>query len=128
MEKLEFFREDYSTLDGTGVHDYIYVIDLAEGHVAALDNLSEGIYIYNLGIGKGTSVLELMRVSEESRGITIPYEIVNRRHGDIAECYADVSKVKSEHGWMAKRDLLFICGDAWCFENSEMINNRNLRI
>jgi UDP-glucose 4-epimerase len=117
-EKLRVFGNDYPTVDGTGVRDYIHVMDLAEGHVAALDNLTEGVHIYNLGTGRGTSVLELVKAFEEANGIEIPYEIVDRRPGDIAECYADVSKAKRELGWTAKRDLIAMCRDAWRFERS----------
>lgn len=105
-------------MDGTGVRDYIHVEDLAEGHVAALENLSEGIHVYNLGTGKGTSVLELVKAFEEANGIEVPYEIVDRRPGDIASCYAGVSKAKRELGWTAKRDLIMMCRDAWRFESN----------
>jgi UDP-glucose 4-epimerase len=83
LEKLRVFGNDYPTVDGTGVRDYIHVVDLAEGHVAALENLSAGVHIYNLGIGKGTSVLESVKAFEEANGIEVPYEIVDRRPGDI---------------------------------------------
>lgn len=117
LEKLRVFGNDYPTVDGTGVRDYIHVVDLAEGHVAALENLTTGVHVYNLGTGKGTSVLELVKAFEEANGIEIPYEIVDRRPGDIAKCYANVSKAKNELGWMAKRDLQAMCRDAWRFEN-----------
>jgi UDP-glucose 4-epimerase len=81
LEKLRVFGNDYPTVDGTGVRDYIHVLDLAEGHVAELENLIEGVHVYNLGTGKGTSVLELVNASEEANGIEIPYEIVDRRPG-----------------------------------------------
>jgi len=116
LEKLRVFGNDYPTVDGTGVRDYIHVMDLAEGHVAALDNLTEGVHIYNLGTGQGTSVLQLVKAFEEANGIEVPYEIVVRRPGDIAECYADASKAKRELGWTAKRDLVAMCRDAWRFE------------
>ncbi|WP_462410353.1 UDP-glucose 4-epimerase GalE [Neobacillus sp. Marseille-QA0830] len=118
LEKLRIFGSDYPTVDGTGVRDYIHVMDLAEGHVAALDNLTEGVHIYNLGTGQGTSVLELVKAFEEANGIEILYEIVNRRLGDIAKCYADVSKAQKELGWEAKRDILTMCRDAWLFEKN----------
>ncbi|MED4378685.1 UDP-glucose 4-epimerase GalE [Schinkia azotoformans] len=118
LEKLRVFGNDYSTVDGTGVRDYIHVVDLAEGHVAALDNLTEGVHIYNLGTGQGTSVLELVKAFEEANGIKVPYEIVDRRPGDIAECYADASKAKRELGWVAKRDIIAMCRDAWRFERN----------
>ena len=102
----------------TGVRDYIHVMDLAEGHVAALNNLKKGFHIYNLGTGQGTSVLELIKAFEEVNNIRIPYEIVNRRPGDIAVCYADVSKARRELGWYAKRDIFTMCKDAWRFEKN----------
>nr|WP_106783616.1 UDP-glucose 4-epimerase GalE [Lysinibacillus timonensis] len=118
LVKLRIFGDDYQTLDGTGVRDYIHVMDLAEGHVAALEKLTEGVHIYNLGTGKGTSVLELVKAFEEANNIEIPYEIVDRRLGDIASCYADASKAKQELGWTAKRDLITMCRDAWRFEKN----------
>jgi UDP-glucose 4-epimerase len=118
LEKLRVFGNDYPTVDGTGVRDYIHVMDLAEGHVAALDHLTEGVHIYNLGTGRGTSVLELVKAFEEANGIEVPYEIVDRRPGDIAECYADASKAKHELGWTAKRDIISMCRDAWRFEKN----------
>ena len=118
LEKLRVFGNDYLTVDGTGVRDYIHVMDLAEGHVAALDHLTEGVHIYNLGTGQGTSVLELVKAFEEANGIEVPYEIVARRPGDIAECYADASKAERELGWTAKRDIISMCRDAWRFEKN----------
>lgn len=118
LEKLRVFGNDYSTVDGTGVRDYIHVVDLAEGHVAALENLNEGVHIYNLGTGKGTSVLELVKAFEEANDIEVPYEIVDRRPGDIASCYADASKAERKLGWIAKRDLITMCRDAWRFEKN----------
>lgn len=118
LDKLRVFGNDYPTVDGTGVRDYIHVVDLAEGHVAALENLTEGVHVYNLGTGKGTSVLELVKAFEEANGIEIPYEIVERRSGDIASCYADASKAERELGWIAKRDLIAMCQDAWRFEKN----------
>ncbi|WP_139991080.1 UDP-glucose 4-epimerase GalE [Paenibacillus paridis] len=116
LEKLRVFGNDYPTVDGTGVRDYIHVVDLAEGHVAALENLTEGVHVYNLGTGKGTSVLELVKAFEEANDIEVPYEIVDRRPGDIASCYADASTAKQELGWTAKRDIIAMCRDAWRFE------------
>ena len=103
LPRLRVFGNDYPTVDGTGVRDYIHVMDLAEGHVAALNELIPGVHIYNLGTGQGTSVLQLVRAFEEANNIQVPYEIVERRPGDIAECYADVNKAKRELGWTAKR-------------------------
>lgn len=116
LKKLRIFGNDYPTVDGTGVRDYIHILDLAEGHVVALENLSGGVHAYNLGTGRGTSVLELVKAFEEANGIEVPYEIVDRRPGDIAECYADASKAKRELGWEAKRDIFDMCRDAWRFE------------
>jgi len=119
LEKLRVFGNDYPTVDGTGVRDYIHVMDLAEGHVAALDKLTSGVHIYNLGTGQGTSVLQLVKAFEEANGIKVPYEIVDRRPGDIAECYADALKAKRELGWTAKRDIIAMCRDAWRFEKGD---------
>lgn len=119
--KLRVFGNDYETIDGTGVRDYIHVCDLAQGHVAALDKVTTGVHIYNLGTGCGTSVLQLIEAFEHANSIKLPYEIVDRRPGDIAECYADVSKAKQGLGWIAKRDLAAMCKDAWQFEkNNEL--------
>lgn len=116
LEKLNIFGNDYDTVDGTGVRDYIHVMDLAEGHVKAIENLDRGIYIYNIGTGKGTSVLELVNAFKEVNKIEIPYEIVSRRAGDLVTCYADASKIERELGWKAKRGTREMCLDAWRFE------------
>lgn len=116
LEKLRVFGNDYNTVDGTGVRDYIHVMDLAEGHVAAIEKLTEGVHIYNLGTGQGTSVLQLIHAFEEVNNIKVPYEIVGRRPGDIASCYADASKAERELGWKAKRGIKEMCRDAWRFE------------
>ncbi len=121
LEKLRVFGNNYPTVDGTGVRDYIHVGDLAEGHVAAMDKLGKltpGVHVYNLGTGQGTSVLEIIKAFEEANGIEVPYEIVERRIGDIAECYADVTKAKKELGWTAKRGIVQMCRDAWVFEKN----------
>ncbi|MGI6114497.1 MAG: UDP-glucose 4-epimerase GalE [Mahellales bacterium] len=118
LEKLKIFGNDYPTVDGTGVRDYIHVVDLAEGHVAAIEKLTEGVHIYNLGTGKGTSVLQLVHAFEEVNVIKVPYEIVGRRPGDIAECYADASKAERELGWKAKRGIKEMVRDAWNFEKN----------
>lgn len=120
LKKLRVFGKDYPTVDGTGVRDYIHVVDLAQGHIAALEKLIEGVHIYNLGTGQGTSVLQLVQAFEEVNGVKIPYEIVGRRSGDIAQCYADVTKAKKELGWTAKRGIKEMVRDAWNFEK----NNR----
>ena len=116
LEKLRVFGNDYKTVDGTGVRDYIHVVDLAEGHVAAIEKLTEGLQIYNLGTGQGTSVLQLIHAFEEVNNIKVPYEIVGRRPGDIASCYADASKAERELGWKARRGIKEMCRDAWRFE------------
>ena len=116
LEKLKVFGDDYPTVDGTGVRDYIHVCDLAEGHVAALEKLKAGVHIYNLGTGKGTSVLELIKTFEEVNGLDLKYDLVERRPGDIAECYADPAKAERELGWRAGRTVADMCRDAWRFE------------
>lgn len=116
LDKLRVFGNDYPTVDGTGVRDYIHVMDLAEGHVAAIEKLTEGVHIYNLGTGRGTSVFQLVKAFEEVNGVKVPYEIADRRPGDIAECYADASKAERELGWKAKRGIEETCRDAWRFE------------
>jgi len=116
LKKLSVYGNDYPTVDGTGVRDYIHVMDLAEGHVAALNHLTSGVQIYNLGTGQGTSVLELVNTFAEVNARAIPCEIVERRPGDIAECYANVTKAKRELNWTAKRGLAEMCRDAWRFE------------
>ncbi len=116
LDKLRIFGSDYPTADGTGIRDYIHVVDLAEGHVAALENLNAGVHIYNLGTGNGTSVLDVVKAFEEANSIHVPYEIVDRRPGDIALCYAEASKAQRELGWKSKRNITVMCRDAWRFE------------
>ncbi len=123
LKKLRVFGDDYPTIDGTGVRDYIHVMDLAEGHVAAFEQLSSGVHIYNLGTGKGTSVLQLVKAFEEASGIPVPLVITARRPGDIAVSYADVTKAKSELGWTARRSILDMCKDAWNFEKNSRSEN-----
>lgn len=115
-EHLSVFGNDYDTADGTGVRDYIHVVDLAKGHVAAIEKLETGVNVYNLGTGKGTSVLELVQAFEEVNGIKVPYEICPRRPGDIASCYADASKAKMELGWTAEKTIRDMVKDSWKFE------------
>ena len=114
-EKLSVFGGDYPTPDGTGVRDYIHVVDLAEGHLAALDYLAAnpGLLTVNLGTGRGYSVLEIVRAFELASGHAVPYEIVARRAGDIAACYADPTLARERLGWSARRDLDAMCHDAW---------------
>lgn len=118
LERLKVFGNDYNTVDGTGVRDYIHVLDLAEGHLAAIKNIKEGINVYNLGTGKGISVLQLVNTFEDVNQIEISYDIVERRKGDIAECYADVSKAKRELNWEAKRNISDMVRDSWRFEKN----------
>lgn len=117
---LHVFDADYPTVDGTGVRDYIHVMDVAEGHVAALEQLTTGVNVYNLGTGKGTSVLQLVQTFERVNGLKIPYEIVNRRPGDLPVMYADVSKANRELKWKARRSIEEMCRDAWLFEKQCM--------
>ena len=118
LEKLNVFGNDYDTIDGTGVRDYIHVVDLAKGHVKAIENLSDGVNIYNLGTGRGTSVLELVNAFVDINKIDVPYEIVGRRAGDIATCFADVSKAQQELGWKAELGIEEMVRDAWKFEQN----------
>ncbi len=113
--KLMVFGDDYDTCDGTGVRDYIHVMDLAEGHLRALEKLKReaGLFIYNLGTGKGFSVLEVVCAFENATGIKIPYAIAGRRSGDVAECFADPSKAMAELSWKAERNLEDMCRDSW---------------
>ncbi len=113
LEVLKIFGDDYNTIDGTGVRDYIHVVDLALGHVKAIEKLSSGVDIYNLGTGRGTSVLELVNAFERVNDIKISKEIVARRPGDVAENYADASKALRVLNWEAKRDIDQMCKDAW---------------
>lgn len=117
-DKLKVFGNDYNTYDGTGVRDYIHVEDLAWGHVCAIKKLetNPGLKIYNLGTGKGYSVLDIIKTFEKVNNIKIPYEIVERRPGDIDECYADCSKAKEELRFVAKNNLEDMCRDSWNFQ------------
>ncbi len=119
-EKLSVFGGDYPTPDGTGVRDYIHVMDLAEGHVAALDYLLEntGLLTVNLGTGKGASVLDLVRAFERASGRQVPYEVVGRRAGDIAECWADPALAEQLLGWRASRTLEAMCADSWRWQEA----------
>ncbi len=120
LEKLGVFGDDYDTPDGTGVRDYIHVVDLALGHVKAVEKLKakEGVSIYNLGTGRGYSVLEVLHAYEKACGKTLPYEIKPRRAGDIAACYADASKAKKELGWTALRGIDQMCADSWKWQST----------
>lgn len=116
LEQLSVFGNDYDTHDGTGVRDYIHVVDLAKGHVKALEKIDkegQGIYIYNLGTGTGYSVLDMVNSFEKSTGKKVNYRITGRRPGDIAVCYADPKKAKEELGWVAEKNLEDMCKDSW---------------
>lgn len=120
LEKLSVFGDDYPTHDGTGVRDYIHVIDLALGHIKALEKLDEkpGLVIYNLGTGKGSSVLDMVKAFEKASGKNVPYRITDRRPGDIAECYADPSKAEKELGWKAEYGIEEMCEDTWRWQSN----------
>lgn len=115
LKELSVFGGDYPTHDGTGVRDYIHVLDLASGHVKALEKLKEnpGLVTYNLGTGKGYSVIDLVKAFSEASGKDIPYKITDRREGDVAICYADSSKAYKEFGWKAKYKIDEMCQDSW---------------
>ncbi|QIK70111.1 UDP-glucose 4-epimerase GalE [Erysipelothrix sp. HDW6C] len=119
LEKLAVFGDDYDTVDGTGVRDYIHVVDLALGHVAALKKIAEiaGYVVYNLGTGVGYSVLEMVKAFSDVSGVEIPYEIKERRPGDIATCFADPEKARTELGWEAKFDLKKMSEDSWRWQS-----------
>ncbi|KAI1304218.1 UDP-glucose 4-epimerase [Halotydeus destructor] len=118
---LSVYGSDFSTVDGTGVRDYVHIMDLASGHVAAVDKmLSEkwtGYHVYNLGAGRGYSVLEVVNAFQEATGIKVPYKLTSRREGDIDACYADCSKAKVELGWSAKYNMTDSCRDAWNWQS-----------
>ena len=120
LEKLHIFGNDYDTPDGTGVRDYIHVVDLARGHVCAIKYAAEnkGADVINLGTGKGYSVLEMVKTFSEVSGVNIPYEINARRPGDIAECYADPTKAKEKLGWVAEKNLRDMCRDSWRWQKN----------
>ena len=122
---LGVFGNDYDTHDGTGVRDYIHVVDLAKGHVNALSKTvkGSGVNIYNLGTGTGYSVLDIVKAFEKANDIKIPYEIKPRRSGDIAVCYADPAKAKEELGWVAEKDLTTMCKDSWNFARKYYLGN-----
>ena len=115
LDHLSVFGNDYPTHDGTGVRDYIHVVDLAKGHVKALENNSNGLYIYNLGTGKGYSVLDLIRTFEKVNNVKITFEITERRAGDVAECYADPTKAEKELHWKAQLGIEEMCKDSYNF-------------
>ena len=116
--KVRVFGDDYPTPDGTGVRDYIHVVDLAEGHLLALRALRAGVATYNLGTGTGYSVLEVLAAAERAVGRALPREVVGRRPGDIAVCYSDPGLAAAEIGWRASRDLDDMCRDAWNWQRA----------
>ena len=115
FDHLSVFGDDYDTVDGTGVRDYIHVVDLAKGHLSALDNMKNGVNIYNLGTGKGTSVLELVNAFIKENKVDVKYEISARRPGDIATCYANSDKALKEIGWKAEKTVEDMVKDSWNF-------------
>ena len=119
LEQLSVFGDDYNTPDGTGVRDYIHVVDLAQGHLKALDKLESlpGLVTYNLGTGNGYSVLDMVNAFSKASGRKVPYKIVDRRPGDVAMCYADPSKAEAELGWSAKFGIKEMCEDAWRWQS-----------
>ena len=120
LPRVNVFGNDYPTPDGTGVRDYIHVMDLATGHVNAIDKIKEnpGVKVYNLGTGKGYSVLDVIKNFSEASGIDIPYVITDRRPGDIAECYSDATLAKEELGWEAKYGIKEMCADSWNWQKN----------
>lgn len=121
LEKLSVYGNDYNTHDGTGVRDYIHVVDLAKGHLKALDMLDKkgsGVYVHNLGTGIGYSVLDVVKAFEKASGKKVNYQIVARRPGDIASCYADPSKAEKELGWKAEKSIDDMCKDTWRFQQN----------
>lgn len=120
LEKLSVFGDDYDTHDGTGVRDYIHVVDLAQGHVKALEKLDTncGLVTYNLGTGNGYSVLDMVKAFREASGQDVPYKIVDRRPGDVAKCYADPTKANVELRWKAKYGVKEMCEDAWRWQSN----------
>jgi UDP-glucose 4-epimerase len=118
-QELSVYGNDYPTFDGTGVRDYIHVVDLAQGHIKAIEKLNTqpGVVIYNLGTGKGYSVLEMVAAFEKASGRAVPYRIAPRRRGDIAACYADPEKARQELGWEARCGIDAMCKDAWRWQS-----------
>ena len=119
-EKLSIFGNDYDTHDGTGVRDYIHVVDLAKGHLKAVEKVMKmtGVEAYNLGTGTGYSVLDMVKNFEKATGQKVPYIITDRRPGDIGECYADPTKAKNELHWVAEKDIEDMCRDAWRWQKN----------
>lgn len=125
LKELSVFGNDYDTHDGTGVRDYIHVVDLAKGHIKALEKLEKentGLYIYNLGTGTGYSVLDMVKAFEKTTGKNVPYKITERRPGDIATCYSNPTKAKNELGWIAEKGIDEMCKDSWNFIEAKSNN------
>lgn len=120
LQQLSVYGDDYPTVDGTGVRDYIHVVDLANGHLKALDAIatSQGVHIWNLGTGQGYSVLQMVSAFEQAAGVAVPYAVVARRSGDIAECWADPAKAAQELGWKAEHSLDDMMRDTWRWQQS----------
>ena len=125
-ERLSVFGSDWPTEDGTGVRDYIHVVDLAQGHVAALERLNRqaGAFTVNLGTGRGYSVLQMIRAFEKASGRKVPYDLVARRPGDIAECWADPAMAHALLGWRATRDIDTMCADVWRWQSGNPLGYR----
>jgi UDP-glucose 4-epimerase len=126
LNELSVFGSDYDTPDGTGVRDYIHVVDLADGHVAALGAIVQaapGLSTWNLGTGQGYSVLDMVRAFERVNGVSIPYRLAPRRDGDVASCYASPERAAQELGWTARRDLDAMCASSWSFERTLAMRN-----
>ena len=119
LEKVHVYGNDYDTKDGTGVRDYIHVVDLAKGHVKAIERLAknDGVFVCNLGTGKGYSVLEIIHAFEKASGKEIPYVIDGRRAGDIATCYSSPEKAEKELNWRAEKGIEEMCEDAWRWQS-----------
>lgn len=126
LEFLNVFGSDYDTHDGTGVRDYIHVVDLAEGHLKALEKLNSnpGLVTYNLGTGNGYSVLDVVKAFEQASGVKIAYKLIERRPGDIATCYASPERAKNELGWNAKYGVDEMCEDSWRWESQNYLKNK----
>jgi len=112
---LEVYGGDYNTDDGTCNRDYIHVMDVADGHVVTLNNCNNGLFIYNLGCGQGTSVLKMIQTFETVNNLKIPYKIINRRSGDVPESYGSVTKIKNDLGWITKKNISDICKNSYDF-------------
>ncbi|MEO5690810.1 MAG: UDP-glucose 4-epimerase GalE [Candidatus Saccharimonadales bacterium] len=124
-EKVSVFGNDYDTIDGTGVRDYIHVVDLARGHLAAIKHSEPGVKVYNLATGAGTSVLELIAAFGKAAGKNIPYQITGRRPGDIASCYASPAKAEKELGWKSEKTIEQACEDSWRWQSQNQNGYRS---